>query len=238
MPPKPPKTFRGKKSKIKISGDGTKLIEKVQDLTRFVKNKSGQIMKEIMPDVIHIVARYTPPNIGKNTIEKRFYTRPILYLPDLVRGKIDGHKPNSDDYRQLRSGMKFKVLYTKRGMKRSQAFAYSKTMGQAKKLSKIKNRGISRIAWGKSLPTIGINVPKTVVRLMNKSPNLSSTKEFSKAQVSVIGDNDKIIYKITNRVQSIARYGSPAVNQGYKKMHNLYTKRMNEAINGKTKSKQ
>ena len=138
-------------------------------------------MKEIMPDVIHTVARYTPPNIGKNIIEKRFYTRPILYLPDLARGKIDSQKANSDDYRQLRSGMKFKILYTKRGIKRGQAFAYCKTIGQAKKLAKIKNRGISRIAWGKTLPVIGINVPKTVVRLMRKSPNLSSPNEFSKS---------------------------------------------------------
>lgn len=63
---------------------------------------------------------------------------------------IIGYYGTKEDAEQLRKHkMKFKVLNTKKGVAKGTAFAYTKTVSQAKKASKIANRGLSRVMWRK-----------------------------------------------------------------------------------------
>ena len=63
---------------------------------------------------------------------------------------IIGYYGTKEDAEQLRKyKMKFKVLNTKKGTPKGTAFAYTKTIGQAKKAAKIANRGLSRVMWRK-----------------------------------------------------------------------------------------
>lgn len=228
------KFFRGKKSTVKITGDATQAIKKVQEVVSTVKKDSREITVSIIPDVVAVISKYTPPCYGKNTIEKRLYTRPVIFLPLLARGKVDGQRANSQDYAQLRDGKLYKILYTKRGMKKGQAFAYAKTKSQAKALSKIQNRGISRVMWGKSLPDIGAKIPNTIVRLMNKSPNMTS-KSLSKSILQTSNNLSNVSLTIENRVQNISNYGKEALNHGYKKFHSLFSRRMKQKMDEATK---
>lgn len=223
------KSFRGKTSTIKLVGDASGVIKKTEEVVDITKKNTKDVSLAIMPDVVSTIARFTPPSIGKNSIQKRFYTRPILYLPQLVRGKIDGHRANAADYVQLRSGMLYKIVYTKRGVKRHQAFAYSKSINQAKKLAKIQNRGMARVMWGKTLGDINVNTPNTILRLMRKSPNMTSLS-LSKTYIQTKNDLANIEITIENKSQNISNYGKDALRQGYKKFHNMYIRRMKEKI--------
>ena len=211
--PKPLKSefYKG----IKFTYDLSEFEKKVNEFMTETQGKTKDILVTVAPDFSNYAAKYTPPNIGKNSIEKKFYTRPILSLSKLLAGEYEGQVITAEDREQIKNKMKFKVLYTKSGIKKGTAFAYTKSISQAKKAAKIANRGISRVMWGKNLSTINAKVPSSLQRLIRKSPNISRN-DFNK--VSLKAENDETSVIVVNNIRNVERYAKMAERQGYKKV--------------------
>ena len=210
------------------------------DLKQFEKNvnrfidetleQTEDIVKDMAPIFSTTAAKYTPPNIGKATIDKKYYTRPIFNLIDLAKGKYENQRCTAQDYKQLRAGMKFKVLNTKKGVKKGVAFAYCKKISQAKKLAKIKNRGLSRVMWGKDMQSIDRPVPASIQRLQHKSP------EMTNKQLNIISqqkNKDEVSVEITNKVSQIQAYAKLAQRQGEKKVMKQINSRLKQIADKK-----
>lgn len=109
---------------------------------------------------VETAAIYSPPNIGKANIDNKYYFRPIYKLEDLAKGLIRTEKgrvlhATREDYAALRAGFKFKVVNTKHGTKKGTAVAYTKGINEAKRASRIQNRGLTKYSWGSILNTFG-----------------------------------------------------------------------------------
>lgn len=116
-----------------------------------------------------VAAKYSPPNIGKTTIDQKYYYRPIYKLEDLAKGLCTTERgrrvyATKEDYAALRAGMKFKVVNTKYGTKKGTAYAYTKGINEAKRASRIQNRGLTKYSWGSILNTFTTNNLRTLNR--------------------------------------------------------------------------
>lgn len=209
-----PKTAISKSIKFKYNMD-----EFEKNAEKFIDEalRSGRkILVDTAPEFVKAAVKYTPPDIGKGVIDKKRYDRPILDLLKLLRGEYHGLHGTTEDANQFRNHkMKFKVMYTKAGVKKDTAFAYTKTIGQAKKAARIANRGISRVMWGKDLGAIGAQKPVSLQSLLRKSPNIDK-HNFN--DVTIKTANDSNILEIINRVTQIERYAQIAERMGYKKI--------------------
>ena len=97
-------------------------------------------------------AKYTPPNIGKANIDKKYYDRPIQDLAILARGGYPRYHASKKDFQMLRNGYKFRIMNTKYRHRKDEAvFAYAKGINEAKKLARIQTRGLSKYSWGANL---------------------------------------------------------------------------------------
>lgn len=200
---------------IKFDYDMSEFEKNVNKFIKDAQDKTTDILINVAPDFANYAAKYTPPCVGKNSIEKKYYTRPILSLIKLVAGEYEDQTATDEDRKQLKNKMKFKVLYTKAGMKKGTVFAYTKTISQAKKAAKIVNRGISRVMWGKELSKIRADVPSSLQRLIKKSPNIN---RYDYNKVNITKENDETSVNITNSVKHIERYAKIAEKYGYKKV--------------------
>ena len=133
-----------------------------------------------------------------------------------------------EDYDQYRKKMKYKVLYTKSGIKKGTAFAYTKTKAQAKKAAKIETRGLSRVMWGKNLTSIGATVPNSILKILSKSTRLNSLNFNT---VKLASANDEQSVEVTNSVTAIERYAKKAELAGYRKVSNSLMREMKQIAN-------
>lgn len=119
-----------------------------------------------------VAAKYSPPNIGKANIDNKYYYRPIYKLEDLAKGLVRTERgrrvhATREDFAALRAGMKFKVVNTKYGTKKGTAYAYTKGITEAKRVSRIQNRGLTKYSWGSILQTFTTNNLRTLSRPTN-----------------------------------------------------------------------
>ena len=203
-----------------FEANSKKVIEDIQHETKNMLIKAST-------DFADGAAKATPPSIGKASIEKKYWSRPILVLGLLIRNKYPNHKPTKEDYDQYRKKMKYKVLYTKSGIKKGTAFAYTKTKMQAKKAAKIETRGLSRVMWGKNLSSIGATIPNSILRILAKSTKLNNLNFNT---VKMISQQDEQGVEITNSVTAIERYAKKAELAGYRKVSNALMKESNKLI--------
>lgn len=131
------------------------------------------VAKMMLRRFAEVAAKYSPPNIGKATIDQKYYYRPVYKLEDLAKGLVRTEKgrilhATRDDYAALRAGMKFKIVNTKHGMRIGSAYAYAKGINQAKRLSRIENRGLTKYSWGSILNTF---INKNIQMLNKDLPN-------------------------------------------------------------------
>ena len=197
---------------VKFDYDVSDFAKKAEQVRQIMLAETAESLKYIANVFANQAAKFTPPNIGKQTIEKRFYTRPYLILSRLVKKYYPKHFPTPEDYKQWRAGMVYKVLYTKKGKPRGTAFAYCKTKQELKKLTRIVNRGLSKVMWGKNLGDIGANVPVALQRLMKKSPNLKNLP-YNKVRLE---QNDAITaVDIENEAETSGGWGDFSKERGY-----------------------
>lgn len=164
-------------------------------------------------------ATYTPPSMKKAVIEKKYWTRPVQYIPSLAKN----NRATQEDIQMLRKGFLFKVVYNKAGVKKGTAFAYCKKLSQTKKFAKITTRGLSRVMWGKNLNSIGAKVPTVITSILKRS------KDVAKVNLNTVelkSNKDQHIVQIENAVASIERYAKIALNQGYLRAEKAINKQL------------
>ena len=188
MAAKPLKTSFSKS--VKFDYDMSEFEKNAEKVIADIQSETKDILIRVSTDFADGAAKATPPSIGKASIEKKYWTRPILVLGLLIRNKYPNYKPVKEDYDQYRKKMKYKVLYTKSGIKKGTAFAYTKTKAQAKKAAKIENRGLSRVMWGKGLTSIGAAIPNSIVRILSKSTNINNLN-LSSAKLTSTNDEQR-----------------------------------------------
>lgn len=219
--PKGLKTNSSKK--VRMDWNTEEFEKRAKKLIDDIPENLEDILVESAPDFVKGAFKWTPPSMGKNTIDKKYFTRPILILIRLIRGGYYNDKPTDEDIRQFKAGMVYKVLNTKAGVPKGTAYAYCKTKGAAKKAAKIETRGLSRVMWGKNLGDIGAEVPATLQRLLRKSSVLGS---LNLNEVNIKKEQDETTLNITNDVAKIERYARIAESQGYKKVLSSIMKRL------------
>ena len=203
-----------KQIKCKFDYDLKDFVAKANKVIKDTQEESVDIIKQCATAFANGAQKFSPPCIGKNSIEKKYYQRPFLVLIRLIRGGYAGMTANQEDIQQFRNGMIYKVLDTKSPLKYKSnvAFGYCKTKGQLKKMCKIENRGLGRVMWGKNLDEIGVNVPSTIQRLINKSRNLNSL-DFNKNTLTET--DSSVSVEIENKASYSERWGRFAEQKGY-----------------------
>lgn len=164
-------------------------------------------------------ATYTPPSMKKAVIEKKYWTRPVQYIPSLAKN----NRATQEDIQMLRKGFLFKVVYNKAGVKKGTAFAYCKKLSQTKKFAKITTRGLSRVMWGKNLNSIGAKVPTVITSILKRSKDVA---KVNLNKVELKSNKDQHIVQIENAVASIERYAKIALNQGYLRAEKAINKQL------------
>ena len=208
---------------VKFNYDMSEFEANAKKVIEDIQHETKNMLIKASTDFADGAAKATPPSIGKASTEKQYWSRPILVLGLLIRNKYPNHKPTKEDYDQYRKKMKYKVLYTKSGIKKGTAFAYTKTKAQAKKAAKIETRGLSRVMWGKNLSSIGATVPNSILMILAKSTKLNNLNFNT---VKMISQQDEQGVEITNSVTAIERYAKKAELAGYRKVSNALMKEM------------
>ena len=227
-----PKGLKNNSSRsIKFNWSTEEFEKNLEELQKEIKADTKNILIRNAPKFAEAAAKYTPPSLGKNSIDKAKYFRPILVLSRLVNGGYSQYKPTQEDINQLRKKMVYKVLNTKTGVKKGEAYAYCKTKGQAKKLSKIKTRGLARIMWGKNLEKIGAKTPNSILRLIRKSPDVN-TMNYSKQ--SIINSSDETSLTFENSAKFIERIADLGKRQGERKIMNAILRDLKKMADKKT----
>lgn len=193
-------------------GDFEKAIERVIMKT---KEQAKEVLRHSAKVFANAAAKHTMPNKGYVTIPNKKYDRPYVNLRALAAGKIEGLRASEIDLGQLRNGMIFKIFDTRRtsNLKRAPAYKYCRTKEELKILRRIKNRGLAKAMWGKSLTQIGTNVPLSIQKLLRKSPHLESL-DLSSSRFEEKDDDISVV--IENKAYDIERYADYARNEGYK----------------------
>lgn len=190
--------------------------EKAKRLMDDISLESQDIIRRSAVVFANAAAKWTPPRRGGSpsmTIPKEKYERPFVLLGALVAGGYPGLAATDIDRAQLKRGMKFKVYSTKKHQQsKAPAFAYCRTKGELKRLRRIANRGLAKAMWGKSLATIGVNVPLGIQRLIGKSPALAGL-DYSETALET--RDAKVSVTITNSASDVEKYASAAERYGY-----------------------
>lgn len=202
---------------VKVSWDTSEFEQKLKDVGEQIYKETDDILVKLSTSFAGGAAKATPPSIGKASIEKKYWSRPILSLALLVRNRYPNYKATKEDYIQYRKKMKYKVLYTKSGIKKGTPFAYTRSKAAARKAAKIETRGLSRVMWGKNLDSIGAKLPNSLLRILSKSPKLSTLNLNTVKQIKT--DQERSV-EITNSVKAIERYARKAELVGYKAVSN------------------
>ena len=175
------------------------------------------IMRSMAKVFCQTAAKFTPPNMGKSYIDEKYYYRPVQDLALLAKGEYKPYHATKADYQALRKGYKFRVLNTKVGHKRNEVYAYCRGINEAKRVSRIQNRGLARYTWGNALNNKGmhwsegrmdqfqhsqieVELPPIFKRLERKSPNITKYN-FGSRQMSFRGGVFNM--KILNRLRKL-----------------------------------
>lgn len=199
----------------------TKNFDKaVEENVALVKASTKQILINSSTQFSAGAATYTPPSMKKAVIEKKHWTRPVAYIPALIKE----NKATQQDIEMLRKGFPFKVVYTKAGVKKGTAFAYCKKLSQTKKFAKITTRGLSRVMWGKDLNQIGSKVPTVISSIIKKSKDVT---RVDLNDVNLKATNEDVYeVEIINNVAKIERYATIALNKGYERAQRAINKEL------------
>lgn len=202
------------------------------NVNRVMKNWGITLVTQMLRVFVDTAARFTPPNIGKANIENKYYYRPVQELAKLAKGEYPPYHATRADFAALRQGFKFRVLNTKVGHKKNEVYAYCKGINEAKRLSRIKNRGLARYTWGSALNNhtkeifeeyaktggkiVETDLPPIFHRLAKKSPNITKYHfGWSKASYHK-GKNAYAEVQVTNKLSEAERYSTIAIDKGTK----------------------
>lgn len=173
------------------------------------------VARMVLRKFAQVAARFSPPNIGKAIIDRKYYYRPYYKIEDLINGDVRTERgrrlhATKEDFAALRAGFKYKVMNTKHGVKPGTVYAYTKGINQAKRVSRIQNRGLTKYSWGSILNTFNSqNVAKTFRRQSRGTRfgvmNQAGTAQF-KNRILVQTDLPVMFKRLQNKSPNIAKY--------------------------------
>ena len=213
--------------KIKTEWDQTEFDKNAKKLIEKIPVEISDILVKTAPIFVSTAARWTPPSMGKSTIEKKFYERPYLILARLVKGGYAKMKPTKEDVEQYKRKMVYKVLDTRKGKPKGTAYAYCKTKGELKRLLKIETRGLARVMWGTDLESIGAQIPSSILRLIKKAQKL---KHLNFNEINISSEEDETTLNVINSAKNIDSIASMAKAQGFKKIMNAIMKELKKLV--------
>lgn len=219
---------------------------KINDIIEKYSVQIGMALARVFVDE---AAKFTPPNMGKSYIDNRLYYRPVQDLQKLKNGEYPPWKITKADLRAMHQGYKFRVLNTRVGHKKNEVYAYTKGINEAKRVSRIKNRGLLRYVWGDALINnseelkrkvkenpgepyhfYNTDLPPQFQRLARKSPSITKI-HFANIQI----DNnlpDGIRIDIDNRIAHGEGFYSIAMKRGAMKAQMWMRRLFNNIKNG------
>ena len=122
------------------------------DTVKFFNTFTIPMLRSIAKAFVTTASRYSPPGkrgkrLGTASIDPKLYYCRIV---DLIESQHDPNvrkRPRKEDYKYIREGYRFKVLKNKyrQGL---QTIGYAKTLRTAKRMARIKNRGLAKYSWG------------------------------------------------------------------------------------------
>lgn len=201
------------------------------------------MLRSIAKTFVLTASHYSPPGkrgkqLGTAAIDSKYYYCKIV---DLLASQKDPNvrkRPRKEDYKYIRQGYKFKVIRNKYRQK-SQTIGYAKSLRTAKRMARIKNRGLAKYSWGTLLMNyrgnnmsssintqLGVggqgneigfdpqNIP-TFRLLAQKSPNIT---RYSWGEIRVKEDlqNAKWTMRITNNLTDSYAYCKIAIKNASK----------------------
>lgn len=202
-------------------------------VNKVLKYWSAWIAVSMLRVFAETAARFTPPSMGRANIENKYYYRPVQDLIKLSKGEYPPYHATKQDYAMLRQGYKFRVLNTKIGHKKNEVYAYTKGINEAKRASRIQNRGLARYTWGdavqnatlrnlKEMTAVGAeqgvkietNLPPIFHRLVKKSPNITKY-HFGVAKAEWNTGKDATFHiEVVNTLSQSERYCQIAIERG------------------------
>lgn len=195
-------------------------------VNRVLKRYAAFVATEMLRTFAATAARFTPPNMGKANIEQKYYFRPVQDLTLLAKGEYAPYHATKADYAALRQGYKFRVLNTKVGHKRNEVYAYTRGINEAKRVSRIQNRGLARYTWGEAVLNntlknkkdfkeinVETNLPAIFHRLEKKSPSITKF-HFGEAKAEWKTGKDAYFHiQVINKLAQSERYCKIAIER-------------------------
>ena len=232
------------------------------DLLNFMKQNFMYVAQVLIRKFAQTAAVYTPPGkkggkkLGSAYIDEAYYYRPYYKIEDLAKGNIRTERgrrlyATKEDYAALRAGYKYKILNTKHGVKLGTVYAYAKGINEAKRVSRIKNRGLSKYSWGSIINSFSgrmigaasrqgarkennpvwytrarglyeVGLPAIFLRLRKKSPNIQKYK-WGFVDYTETAQH-KMQFTIVNTLAGIQNYARIAIRQGTRAMQKQFRK--------------
>lgn len=115
---KTPRRIRSGNKKVSFDWDQSEFQKNADKLIKQIPEQIQNILIEVAPDFSNAAAKYTPPNIGRQSIQKKYYERTVLVLARLIHGGYKTHKATEEDKNAFKNGKIYKVLNTKAGSKK------------------------------------------------------------------------------------------------------------------------
>lgn len=173
------------------------------DTVRFFNNFTIPILRSIAKTFVTTASRYSPPGkrgkkLGTASIAtEKYYCRII----DLIASQKDPNvkkRPRKEDFPYIQKGYKYKVLRNKYRQK-MQVIGYAKSLRTAKRMARIKNRGLAKYSWGTLLMNFrGKN--------MATSPNEQLRFEGYEGNLSFNPQNIPTFRLLAQKSPNITRY--------------------------------
>lgn len=223
-----------------------------EDLINFMRQNFMYVAQILIRKFAQTAAIYTPPGkkggkrLGSAYIDEAYYYRPYYSLVELAKGNVRTERGRrlyctKEDFAALRAGYKYKILNTKQGVKLGTVYAYAKGINEAKRVSRIQNRGLSKYSWGSIINTFSgrmigaanrqgaakknnpiwytrarglyeVGLPAIFLRLRKKSPNIQKYK-WGFIDYTETAQH-KMQFTIVNTLAGIQSYARVAIKQG------------------------
>lgn len=83
-----PRAIKSGNKTVRVDWDQTEFEKKAEKFLKEVPEAMQEILIETASEFSKAAAKYTPPCMGKNSIQKKYFERPVLVLARLINGRI------------------------------------------------------------------------------------------------------------------------------------------------------
>lgn len=198
--------------------------------------RGGKVQRDGIGVYMRWMAQMAPPSIGKQDIDPRFYSRPMMLLPKEINRP--GNRHVQKDKEALKQGYSWKMYVRGKPRYFKSAKHGSKPPPEMQKMEHINFRGLLRWGFVQSLPDIGVAIPVAVRGLakIKTGKGLRNNGVIVSDATIGSGEPQRIVVRVSNsapganqRVESLGRMRAIAkyneyVNTMSQKLHSKQVK--------------